>query len=219
MIISCRNSGSKNEGLKLEKCRNSLEIINMDLSECEANISSYRLKDRIVKQELHGDTLFLSMHFTENCCIQLFPCISLNNKTLKIILDNRSEGQSYCDCMCCFDISLTIKGIPNLDFKTALENRLISYSTEMYNTYNVTFKLDGHDTINMTNKYGFKVGIWREYYKSGQIKSEINYEQDFNVIGDKIVWSKYFSPDGLLVKENNFDTIRKNKSNKNRYLK
>jgi hypothetical protein len=206
LIVSCKSNDSRAKKIRLNDCPNQIEILSINFSNCDHNSNPYRLKNRIISINVIGDTTELILGYAENCCSGDYPCISFKDGTLKIVLDNRvDEDLELCDCICCYEATIRLSGIPDRDFKTYLNGFLIKQSDEKYKTYDVTYQLDGNDTVNMTNKYGFKVGIWRDYYPNGLIKSESFYGEELDQFDEFKLSTKEYDSIGKLLKHSYYD--------------
>lgn len=139
--------------------KNNLELINYQQSVCDQTVDPYRIKPRIISFKHHKDTLDIEIGFAATCCIDYIPDINYSNDTLYVKYKEK-EGSIGCSCICCYNFSHKIKGIDKSKITVKLENEIIEISNEKYKTYKPTFTIVKKDTINLTDKYGFKQGIW-----------------------------------------------------------
>ena len=166
-------------------------------------MDAYRLKDRIISQELSNDTLILTIGFRENCCIDFDPAISFQNSELHILL-YQEEPESYCLCDCCFELALYIVGIQDTKFKTFIDTSEIVLSDEPYKTYNITYDIIDGDTVNMRNKYRFREGLWLFHNDStGTLEGKVIYSGKFS---ENMIWSEWYDFEGRVVERTNIDT-------------
>lgn len=139
--------------------KDNLKLIDYHQSTCDQSVDPYRIKPRIISYNQHKDTLDLEIGFATTCCIEYIPDLKFANDTLSIKY-NEKEGSYGCSCICCYSFNHKIKGINSSKITVKLENEIIQLSDEKYKTYEPTFTVVKNDTINLTDKYGFKQGLW-----------------------------------------------------------
>jgi len=174
-------------------------------SECQGNGHPYTIQDRVISKEICKDSLFLKLGFMENCCIQFTPEIFYFNHNLCVELDTRRGEIASCACECCFELTLVITGIHDTAFQTFLaeygEFKSIPVTNERFVTYPETYEIIEGDTLNRTNKYRDKIGLWHFYDDStGRLvkKRFYNGKQSKYFEGYETIWGESYHPNGAL---------------------
>ena len=156
-----------------------IELINYNQSVCDETSDPYRLKPRIISLKQNKDTLDIDIGFATTCCLEYIPQINYIKDTLYISYKIKDESLA-CSCICCYSFNHKIKGIISSKLTVKLYDQIIELSDEKYRTYEPTFTLIKNDTLNLTDKYGRKQGVWKTYgenyakYKDGNIISSVN---------------------------------------------
>lgn len=156
-----------------------IELLNYNQSVCDQSSDPYRLKPRIISFQQNKDTLNIDIGFATTCCLEYIPEIKYAKDTLHITY-NIKDGSYACSCICCYNFHHEIKGINSSKLTVKLYDEIIELSDEKYKTYEPTFTLIKNDTINLTDKYGQKQGIWNTYgknygkYKDNNIIARVN---------------------------------------------
>ena len=169
-----------------------IELIKYNQSVCDTTSDPYRIKPRIISLKQYRDTLDIDIGFATTCCLEYIPKILYSTDTLFISYKIKDE-ELACSCICSYNFSHKIKGIKSSKLIVKLYDKIIELSDEKYKTYAPTFTLIKNDTLNLTDKYGRKQGIWTTYgnnygkykddriiarihlFKNMKIKSEFDY--------------------------------------------
>lgn len=134
-----------------------MKLFGFKNSTCDGEIESFRLKTRIISKELSGDLLTVHIAATATCCVDFVPKTTFKKGILDLDFE---ETGTPCECNCCYEFTYQIKGITDDKIKITFKNKDIEQSDEKFETYPVSFKMLNGDTINYTDKYGLKQGIW-----------------------------------------------------------
>jgi len=180
----------------------SQQIVDYSLSSCDRNSHPDFLIHRIVHKEIKNDTLSLIIGFPENCCVRMNPKMSYKNDTLYLIEsapDTSIHEKIYCFCDCCFELNLLISGIQDTNFVLKADGIVLRLSSEKYRTYPISFYLENGDTINYTDKYGLRQGLWKFYNQgTNALEKELFLKSEF-FREDQIIWRKQYYPSGHLM--------------------
>ncbi|MEO8236563.1 MAG: hypothetical protein ABI576_00545 [Flavobacterium sp.] len=155
-----------------------IELINFNQSACDETSDASRIKPRIISFKHYKDTLDIDIGFATTCCLEYIPDIKYSADTLYISYKARDENLA-CSCNCCYNFNHKIKGIYSSKLTVKLYDQIIELSDEKYRIYKPTFTIIKNDTINLTDKYGQKQGVWTTYrnnygkYKDDRIVATI----------------------------------------------
>ena len=173
--------------------RDTIKQLEYNQSACDRSVDAHRIKPRIVSLSHHGDTLDIQIGFATTCCLEFIPKINCTQDTLTFSYDPKDEAEA-CACYCCYTFTHRLTGINSKKLTIKLYDKIIDLSEEKYKTYPVTYSIVNGDTINLTDKYGLKQGIWiqrntsytiykndkphefgrlyREFYKDGRLRKQ-----------------------------------------------
>lgn len=202
------------EGYTQQIKSNKIKLIKVEPSQCNDKLSAQYLQDRIISKKIKGDTLFLHLGFSSDCCIEFNVEVAYKSNLLDIDLDNRDRKGviEYCLCNCCFELRLTILGIKDTTFRAFLKSQEVFLDKEVYKTYPEKFEIVDGDTINRINKYGFKRGFWRTFYEDTMaVQSEIFHDGANDFSEEEMIkeglWGKYYFKNGNLSMKYDKDTM------------
>jgi len=174
----------------------SQEVANSRLSDCDVSTFLELVRPRIAKREILNDTLFMTIGFKENCCIEPQPQLKKSNDTLYLIKNDISD--LWCACDCCFELDLKITGISDTNFILIVDN--IEYKTRSSNRVKLPdeYVFDKKTLINQVNENNLKIGLWRTYFEnSNKIKIEEYFSEEWK---EPIrVWYKTYDKKGNLT--------------------
>lgn len=173
----------------------SVELINWKAETCDHTFDPYRLKNRVTRLESRDGITYITVNFSETCCADFSPAIEFRENNLMLL---SYPGDLYCFCICCFSISYEISGLPDKDFNIYFNDGKIELSDEHYATVEPTFELHKGKKINQTNKYGFREGLWIEFFKDGNTKALIKYPESSLYDRSYPEWEKRYSQSGKL---------------------
>jgi hypothetical protein len=174
----------------------SQEVANSRLSDCDASTFPELIRPRIAKREIINDTLYMSIGFAANCCIEPQPKLIKSNDTLYLIKNNISD--LWCACNCCFELDLKITGIYDTNFILIVDGiELITHSSNRVKLPD-EYIFDKKTPINQGNENNLKIGLWRTYYEnSNKIKIEEYFSEEWK---EPIrVWYKTYDKTGNLT--------------------
>jgi len=160
----------------------SIEILNFGQTECDNSLDPYKLKSRLIRVDFSNDTLEFEVGTLGTCCVDYESKIKFSNDTL-FLEYQRKENSPASFCYCCYQFIHKIKGIKNTEITFMLGDQILEISEEKYRTYPISFDMIDGDTINLTDKYGEKQGIW--------IKDHNRYDVYEN--GTIVKWGKLYS--------------------------
>ena len=103
-----------------------------------------------------------------------------------------------CGCNCCFSIEYEIQGLPLSEYEIYFKGKLIKQSSDYYKVVAPTFEVYNGQTINRSNKYGFREGIWMSFYDNGKLKEISEYADRVWYWEDEPSWKKQFYESGSL---------------------
>jgi len=194
-------------------------IVKKHLSACDRNSIPHYLRNRIVSKRMSYDTLYLTIGFTGNCSIQLQPKLTGTNDTLFLELTNVSEIYAMCDC--CFEVELTVTGVPDTNFvliyphhysffdKNMIEidtvlNEILSEQSNKF-IFPLEAEFRNVNTFNQLTPEGLRTGLWYKYdtTKVGFRKViTIKYASFFEppkAGKEKAIWSVHLKEDGTVI--------------------
>ncbi len=196
-ILSCGQGGK----LKTGKAK----LVDWKSTPCNNTYDPYRLINRITEKRTEDGVTFMTVNFTENCCAEFKPEIAFKNNQLFLKPYKEYEGD-YCDCDCCFSIEFKIAGLPNGGYETFFKGKKVETSSDHYQVVQPTSESYNGKTINRTNRYGFKEGMWMTFYEDGKIKMLVNYPDSELYFEPQPLWEKSFYPSGRLSGYSRNDT-------------
>jgi hypothetical protein len=128
-------------------------------SQCDESFSEdpRQLRIRISQKNISGNQLQLVIKGFATCCVDFEPIAKIERDTLLLGFE---ETGSPCECTCCYDFEYTLTGLQSFDLPVKFRGKLIEYTDEKYQTFPVKFRIYQNDTIDLTDKYGLKQGIW-----------------------------------------------------------
>lgn len=181
-------------------------LVNSESMDCDNSYDPYLLISRITNIEYENELTNITINFTDNCCASFDPSIEFRNDSL--ILSPYAEfGDIYCTCDCCFSIKYTIAGLKDKKYVTLFKGKEIVRSDYHYKIVEPTYEVYNGEKINQTNIYGFKEGLWIEFYKDGPIKDLSKYhDHSYRFRPHRPIWSKGFYPSGAPSRYEREDT-------------
>jgi hypothetical protein len=204
VFCSCSSICFSQETLK--KKNSKIKLLRWSTEACDNTYDPYRLQNRITRLELKEGITSMTVNFSDNCCADFKPTIEFKGNKLKILPYKEYFGE-YCGCNCCFSINFEIQGIKSKDFETYFQNQKIAVSDDYYKAIEPTYVLHEGNKINQINKYGFKEGIWIEFYDDGTQKSIAKYPEHSLYYEPDDEWSKGYFESGKLSFYSRNDTI------------
>ncbi|MBI3218788.1 MAG: hypothetical protein HYZ44_04695 [Bacteroidetes bacterium] len=141
-------------------------------STCEQIDESYQLRTRIISKSFSNGILTVQIGDMATCCATFLPRATLNNGVLNLDFE---ETGTLCECGCCYEFLYQIKGADD-QVKITFRNKEIELSEEKFKTFPVSYKMFKGDTINYTDKYGLRQGVWASPKDSLMIKEYFEYE-------------------------------------------
>jgi antitoxin component YwqK of YwqJK toxin-antitoxin module len=182
---------------------------------CDENMDPYAIQTRISSVHKSGNELQLTINFRDNCCAKFKPGIKYSGDTLYISTYVWEQGEprvvQRCGCDCCFSLNLTINGMKDTASVTIFKTERVYYSSEPYRIYPVTYALLKNDTINRTNHYRRKVGLWITYHPDSTQQTETLYPFISEPQGisdeEEFVYRKAWNANGQLISYIRNDTM------------
>jgi hypothetical protein len=165
----------------------SQRVIDTQISGCDTKSDSEYIRNRLIAKELKQDTLTLNLGLVLNCCVTPNPSVTFINDTL--FLQIRNDSDIWCACNCCFELTITIKGIPDTMFtliqrvetrefvNNAVEKRSLNQELKQHRNKYIFPDPDEIGTfngVNQRNSDGEKIGRWNEK-KNNDVKHTIYY--------------------------------------------
>jgi len=196
------NCLSQNE---IKKEQSKVRLVKWSTENCDTTYAPYRLQSRLTRLESKNDITFVTVNFSDNCCAEFNPMIEFKDNKLNILPYKKYLG-NYCTCNCCFAINFEIKGIANKEFVVYFKNEKIKMTDNHYKTIEPTYQFHNGVKINHLNKYGFKEGIWMEFYENGAQKSLTKYPESSLYYESDYEWSKSFYESGRVSHYSRKDT-------------
>jgi hypothetical protein len=193
---SCSQPG-KNKPVKLKE---------WNAQQCDATYEPSRLVDRITNVTVQNGVTFLTVSFSDNCCAEFKPQIQFRDNALYLLPYKKYAGD-YCDCDCCFSIQFAIEGLEGKQYETYFNGTKIKISNDHYSPVAPTYAIHDGDTINQTNRYGFKERLWMEFYDNGILKSLQQYPENNLYHDSGATWEKEFYSNGKLSFFSRKDTM------------
>ncbi len=161
-----------------------VEVVDYHTSPCDRSSRNY--KDRIVSELLYGDTLQIIIKTIGNCAGINSPRANLHSDTLWLFYYEGGRQEEYVDsngevyylsepdCDCCFEHAFTITGIQKIPKGVFIpagtrpkkisdkdwQNYLSGEQEYYYKLLGEKFDVINGDTVNLTDKFGLKQGLW-----------------------------------------------------------
>ena len=165
------------------------------------------------------------MHRVNNCCGAFDPAIKANGDTIWLSFEQGEKGKEYtiektikvndsisetitkkvsetiiCECDCLFQFDFSLENFTSKDYELYVNGKSYKYSPHKYNLKEIQYDLLNGDTINLTDKYGFRQGYHAYRNDKNQIRTEGFFKDDiftgvmvrkFDSLG-KIMDERYF---------------------------
>ncbi len=182
-----------------QKNEREVRLIDYIPKNCTGMPNVENLLTRIISKDFKGDTLYLHLGFNYDCCVEIDPIINYECGVLNLDIDKRGRKSGVvriCDCICCYELTLVIVGLLGVDFTTMIGSHEIPLTDRKYKTFPVTFQIENGDTINRTNKYGHRVGVWN-YYKDSVLNFVEIYSDKGFLEPEMIGWKSCY-PNGAI---------------------
>ncbi len=151
-------------------------LVDWQLSPCENfDWGNYHIATRISKLEKKGDLTFVTISFQDDCTIKPKCSIKYSKDSISLKYKNIIGGGFCGDCA--YELTYVLKGEMNPNAQFYFNDSLIIETKEKYKTYPTSFQIINNDTINRTDKYGVRQGLWVDkhkteydsvFYKNGQ---------------------------------------------------
>ncbi len=173
----------------------------------------FNLKDRITHIERYGDVLILELLLKENCSVADHSAgnFSIIGDTLRMehfkpdtnadtsivyteegdtifLISNTSVNYEYCDCFFCYKYIL--RNIPESISFYKVNGIDIYFSNETFKKSLVTYDIFRGDTINYSDEYGRKQGLYMSFNNLNQIRDSLIFVDDDIIAGMKKI--EYF---------------------------
>ena len=172
---------------------------------CNNTYDPYRLVNRITAVESRNDRTFITVSFSENCCIEFTPEIQFKKNKLYLYSQRNYTGD-YCGCNCCFSIQFEISGLPEKEYAIYFNGKKIERSNDHYKVFPPSQETYNGAVINRTNKYGFKEGIWKTFYGDGKIESFKQYSDNQVFYDEDPIFTREFYHSGAVKSYSRRDT-------------
>jgi hypothetical protein len=182
-----------------------VKLLSWKSNDCDNTYDPHKLVNRIVESRMQDGVTFLTVNFTDNCCVKFKPQISFKSNKL-LLLPYKEFTGDYCDCDCCFSIEFKIEGLPGNGYETYFNGKKVEVSTDHYKVVQPTSETYNGTTINRTNRYGFKEGLWMTFYEDGNLKILEKYPESELYDESQPLWKKSFTPSGKLSGHSRNDT-------------
>lgn len=178
-------------------------ITSFTVSECDDDCDYERVVNRISYQSFENQILHIDFGFVTNCAGINHPKASYQQDTLFIDYEDylveidtiRKVDSIYNDsltieiteihhiqsiilCDCYYESSFEISGLPKNPKTIILNKKPITYSPEKYEVYPVEFQIVNGDTINLTDKFGLRQGLWIMKDSKGQLLLNCTFQDD-----------------------------------------
>lgn len=198
-FISCSTQDTS------KKSETKVRLLKWSAADCDNTYDPYKLQNRITNFKTKDGITFITVNFSDNCCADFKPVIGFKDKKLVLLPYDEYFGD-YCSCNCCFSINFEIEEIKENDYEVYFKHKKVEFSADHYKTINPSFETHNREQINRMNKYGFKEGIWIQFYENGNQKSIVKYPNSSIYYEPRQEWSKRFSNSGKLVYFSRKDT-------------
>ncbi|GAA4835532.1 hypothetical protein [Algivirga pacifica] len=185
-----------------------VQLLKWESMPCDTFLDPYRLKNRISQQEFYGDTLWVTVNFTDNCCAEFDPVVYWKESSLYLQPYESFIGEP-CECRCCFSIRFAIGGLKGHDYPIFFQQKEIVYSEYYYDTIPPKYKVYEGRVINRVNKYGYIEGYWMTFREDGSLEMEEQFTET-NLSDDFLEpeWRKVYFPSGQLAEYERGDTTQ-----------
>lgn len=184
-----------------------IKLIKWSAEDCDNMYNPDLLKSRITRLETHGESTFITVNFSDNCCAEFKPAITFSNNRL-ILLPYETESEEFCFCDCCFSIEYEISGLPSKEFEIYFKTKKVELSENYYAVVEPTDTLYKGKKINRINKYNFKEGLWITFYKNGQVETISKYPEEVPYFESFPLWSKGYYISGIPSYNTSTDTLQ-----------
>jgi hypothetical protein len=196
-IVCCGQGGKVKTG--------KVKLLDWKSNACDNTYDPYKLVNRITERRTQEGVTFLIVNFTDNCCAQFKPQIVYKGNQL-LLLPYKEYSGDYCDCSCCFTIEFKIDGLPADGYETYFNGKKVEVASDHYKVVQPTSETYKGITINRTNRYGFREGMWMAFYEDGNIKGLEKYPESELYYESQPLWQKSFTSSGKLSGYSSNDT-------------
>jgi hypothetical protein len=182
-----------------------VKLVDWKANDCDNTYDPYRLINRITEIRAQNEITFLTVNFSDNCCAAFKPQVAFKANKL-FLLPYKEYSGDYCTCNCCFSIEFKIAGLPTSQYETYFDGKKIEFSNDHYKVVQPTSEVYKGNTINITNRYGFKEDIWMTFYEDGNVKTLEKYPERELYNRSEPLWEKKFYRSGGLARYSRNDT-------------
>ena len=178
--------------------QNDIKVVDFLKSECDNTYDLERIQPRLLEQNYNNSLFTIKIGTVANCLGISLVKADYNNDTLNISYRNGivtpdtitgGEILEFANCDCCFEFHFFIEGLPKEPNYIIINNREFHYYPDIYKTYAVKFEVYKSDTVNLTDKYGFKQGKWN------RIKDQDDMRYEYFTTYDSVYYDAYFIND------------------------
>lgn len=193
-------------------------IVKQSLSSCDKNSNPEFLRNRIVSKEIINDTLHLKIGFKGQCALDVQAKLVASNDSLSLVLLDTSDV--YAFCYCCYELHLTITGVPNENFVLVYPHHYTFYNqngeetdtlvnevlTEQSNKffYPLEHQFRNIEVYTQRNAEGLRTGVWYTYdttkvgLKDLLVLKSAAFFAPPEAGKEKVLWTVQFKEDGTV---------------------
>jgi len=202
LLLPCSRGFCQNRELIKDK---KVTLTKWSAEPCDNTYDPDLLKTRITSIQYYDSNIVYIVNFADNCCSEFNPKIKFYNNKL-ILLPYEDYSGSHCTCDCCFTLKYEIAGLTGKTYQVYFKGTPIKLSEDYYAVISPSYRLYKKRKINYLNKYGFREGIWIEFYKNGREKSIREYPATSLFRDSYPIWTKKYFPSGKLSEYERKDT-------------
>lgn len=178
-----------------------VKLLHFTSSECDNDINYLSVRNRIISLTFKDSILNIQVGLLKNCCLNDHGAIKYNQDTLFLYSNGKESSHvnengdttwisSICDCDCCFSFNYEISGLKKIPKTIISDTSTLKLSKDKYYIKPIKFELLDNDTVNYSDKYGFRQGWHVKYNERKQLVYKLFYKD--NIIETGIVYIKYY---------------------------
>lgn len=159
------------------KARDEVKLVDWKAQPCDDTYDPGRLVSRITSiRESKGITSIV-VNFATNCCLDFEPSVQFSNNQLQLKFIDKYDEAELCFCVCCFSIEYQVSGLVGKKYDVYFADKKIEQSSDHYKLVEPQSESYQGKVINRRNKYGFKEGLWMNFYDDGSVKSTYEFPE------------------------------------------
>jgi hypothetical protein len=189
------------------------EVVDVSISSCHNETAADHIKNRLIEKGMSGDTAIISIGLIQNCDVLPEFHLRLDQDTLFLTIENKSNIRAACEC--CFEFTIKASGIKDTNFilvynypkivisengfSEEVESQILNIHENKY-IFPTLNEINENSKSNQLNSDSLRVGIWDTYFDSTAIiRNKAYYFVDSNG-QNRLKWIVYYDEQGEMVK-------------------